>query len=112
MVANVYAPCGPDAKQGLWDALSLRLRSLVGLRVCVCVDFNAVRNTAERRSSSAGQRSLDLLGFNRFIDENFLVNLPLCGRKYTWYIGDGRSMSRLDRFLLSEERCLSWPNCK
>jgi hypothetical protein len=42
MVANVYAPCGPNAKQGCWDALSLRLRSLVGLRVCVCGDFNAV----------------------------------------------------------------------
>jgi exonuclease III len=101
MVANVYAPCDPDAKQGLWDALSSRLQSLVGMRVCVCGDFNAVRNTPERRSTSAGQRPLDQLGFNRFIDDNFLVDLPLGGRKYTWYRGDGRSMSRLDRFLLS-----------
>jgi hypothetical protein len=42
MVANVYAPCEPGAKQGLWDALSLRLQSLIGMRVCVCGDFNAV----------------------------------------------------------------------
>ncbi|KAK2361094.1 hypothetical protein QL285_086291 [Trifolium repens] len=87
MVANVYAPCDPDAKQGLWDALSSRLQSLVGMRVCVCGDFNAVRNTPERRSTSAGQRPLDQLGFNHFIDDNFLVDLPLGGRKYTWCSG-------------------------
>ncbi|MCI58612.1 endonuclease/exonuclease/phosphatase family protein, partial [Trifolium medium] len=35
----------------------------------------------------------------------------MSGQKYTWYKGDGTSMSRLDRFLLSEEWCLTWPNC-
>ncbi|GAU25959.1 hypothetical protein TSUD_373600 [Trifolium subterraneum] len=38
--------------------------------------------------------------------------LPLSGRKFTWFKGDGVSISRLDRFLLSEEWCLTWPNCK
>jgi hypothetical protein len=52
-----------------------------------------------------------LFSFNHFIDENFLVDLPLSGRKFTWYKGDGLTMSRLDRFLLSEEWCLTWPNC-
>ncbi|GAU50621.1 hypothetical protein TSUD_410220 [Trifolium subterraneum] len=33
-------------------------------------------------------------------------------RRFTWFKGDGLSMSRLDRFLLSEEWCLAWPNCK
>jgi hypothetical protein len=49
--------------------------------------------------------------FNQFIDDNGLINLPLCGRRFTWYKGDGTSMSRLDRFLLSEDWCLQWPNC-
>jgi hypothetical protein len=40
-----------------------------------------------------------------------MVDLPLCGRRYTWFKGDGTSMSRIDRFLLSEEWCLQWPNC-
>jgi len=31
--------------------------------------------------------------------------------EFTWFKGHGRSMSRLDRFLLSEEWCLLWPNC-
>lgn len=37
--------------------------------------------------------------------------LPLCGRHYTWFKGDGTSMSRIDRYLLSEEWCLRWSNC-
>jgi hypothetical protein len=53
----------------------------------------------------------DFLHFNQFIDDNVLVYLPLCGRKFTWFKVDGSSMSRLDRFLLSEAWCLSWPNC-
>jgi hypothetical protein len=55
---------------------------------------------------------LDHVPFNRFIEDNNLVDLPLHGRKFTWFKGDGLSMSRLDRFLLSEEWCLVWPNCK
>jgi hypothetical protein len=82
------------------------------MRFCVCGDFNAVRSIEERRSSSAGQRPLDTIALNCFIDEYFLINLPLCGRKFTWYRGDDLSMSRLDSFLLSEEWCLSWPNCR
>ncbi|MCH85424.1 cysteine-rich receptor-like protein kinase, partial [Trifolium medium] len=65
----------------------------------------------ERRSASDGHRSADVVPFNRFIDDNNLIDLPLCGRKYTWFRGDGLSMSRLDRFLLSGEWCLAWPNC-
>jgi hypothetical protein len=110
-VGNVYAPCEAGAKQRLWDSLSARLQVLSGMRVCVCGDFNAVRSIDERRSSSNGQRASDHLAFNRFVDENFLVDLPLCGREFTWYRGDGLVMSRLDRFLLSEEWCLAWPNC-
>jgi hypothetical protein len=109
-VANVYAPCEGGAKQRLWDSLSARLQVLRGMRVCVCGDFNAVRSIAERRSTSNGQRPSDHLDFNRFIDDNCLVDLPLCGRKFTWYRGDGLAMSRFDRFLLSEEWSLQ-KNC-
>jgi hypothetical protein len=55
---------------------------------------------------------LDHVPFNRFIEDNNLVDLSLHDRKFTWFKGDGLSMSRLDRFLLSEEWCLDWPNCK
>ncbi|CAJ2632329.1 unnamed protein product [Trifolium pratense] len=111
-VANVYAPCEDGAKQGLWDLLSVRLHLLAGKKVCVWGDFNAVKHIDERRSVRDGHRSSDHIPFNRFIEDNTLIDLPLIGRKFTWFKGDGRSMSRLDRFLLSEEWCLNWPNCK
>ncbi|CAJ2637850.1 unnamed protein product [Trifolium pratense] len=81
-------------------------------RVCVCGDFNAVKFVEERRSSRGDHRSLDHVPFNRFIEDNTLIDLPLIGRKFTWFKGDGSSMSRLERFLLSEEWCLAWPNCR
>ena len=49
--------------------------------------------------------------FNNFIDSNFLIDLPICGRLFTWFRGDGISMSRLDRFLLPEKWCEVWPTC-
>ncbi|XP_045801716.1 uncharacterized protein LOC123895416 [Trifolium pratense] len=110
-LANVYAPCDAGAKQVLWDSLSIKIQALGRSRVCVCGDFNAVRSVDERLSVRDGYRSSDHFSFNRFIDDNTLIDLPLCGRKYTWFKGDGRSMSRLDRFLLSGEWCLTWPNC-
>jgi exonuclease III len=113
-VANVHGPCEAGAKQGLWDSLAARLQTLVGKRVCVCGDFNAVRTLDERRSSRSGSRPLDHMSFNRFIDETYLIDLPLCGRRFTWFKGDDITMSQLDRFLLSEEWCLTchtwWSN--
>ncbi|GAU46950.1 hypothetical protein TSUD_180540 [Trifolium subterraneum] len=107
----LYAPCGLGAKQSLWNSLLGRILVLNGERVCVCGDFNAVRCIEERRSARAGSHSSDHIPFNRFIDDAVLIDLPLSGRKFTWYKGDGLAMSRIDRFLLSEEWCLTWPNC-
>ncbi|XP_045831047.1 exodeoxyribonuclease-like [Trifolium pratense] len=112
LLANVYAPCDDGAKQVLWDSLSMRIQASWREMVCVCGDFNAARHVDERRSVRGSQRSVDHIPFNRFIEDNNLVDLPLVGRKFTWFRGDGLSMSRLDRFLLSEEWCLTWPNCK
>ncbi|CAJ2642053.1 unnamed protein product [Trifolium pratense] len=112
LLANVYAPCDDGAMQGLWESLSARINMTGRERVCICGDFNAVRQPDERRSSRGSQRSADIVPFNHFIDANNLIDLPLIGRKFTWFKGDGLAMSRLDRFLLSEEWCLTWPNCK
>jgi len=98
-------------QNNLWDRLSSMLQQLTGKCVCICGDFNALRSVEERRSLRVYSNVLDMAPFNRFIEENLLVDLPLCGRKFTWYKGDGSSMSRLDRFLLSEDWCLVWPSC-
>ena len=95
----------------MWDCLSNRLARLVDKKVCICGDFNAVQNGEERRSVRNSVSDVDYVSFNGFIDDNLLVDLPLHGQKYTWFKGDGKSMSRLDRFLLLEEWCMEWPNC-
>ncbi|GAU31812.1 hypothetical protein TSUD_58130 [Trifolium subterraneum] len=95
-VANFYAPCDPGAKQQLWDSLYVKIQALWRFRVSVCGDLNAVRSIEEHRSVRGRPQSLDHLSFNRFIDDNKLIDLSLCGRKFTWFKGDGLSMSRLD----------------
>ena len=79
--------------------------------MCIYGDFNTVRNGEERQPVRNDILSADYAPFNCFIDDNMLVDLPLHGQKYTWFKGDRKSMSRLDRFLRSEEWCLEWPNC-
>lgn len=62
-------------------------------------DFNAIRNNNERRNCVGllkGSRD-----FGMFIDSCKLVDLPLIGKKFTWY-GPEKKKSRLDRFLVEE----------
>jgi exonuclease III len=111
-VANVYAPCEDGAKQRLWASLTPWLQSLGRRRICVCGDFNVVKHVDERHSSRLGHMFLDHIPFSRFIEDNSLVDLPLHRHKFTWSKWDGLSKSRVDRFMLSEEWCLDWHNCK
>jgi len=100
---NIYAPCDVSRQQHLWNHLSLRLGVLSSQNVCVCGDFNAVRCFEERRSVGRVYNAVRSDNFNNLIDTIAPIDLPLQG--------DGKSMSRIDRFLLSEKWCLIWPNC-
>lgn len=48
--------------------------------------------------------------FNHFINEVELEDLNVLGRRFTWYHPNGRSMSRIDRTLISEEWSQLWGN--
>jgi len=85
--------------------------SLSDQNVCVCGDFNAVRCPEERRGTSGVFNTAWSDTFNNFIEDLTLLDLPLRGRMFMWFRGDGKSMSRIDRFLLSENWCLQWSNC-
>ena len=74
-------------------------------------DFNATRSANDQRGRGTGERSEDFDDFTQFIKSNLFIDLPLCGRGFTWYCGDKVSMSPLHHFLLSEEWCVVWPNC-
>ncbi|KAG4211377.1 hypothetical protein ERO13_A02G100201v2, partial [Gossypium hirsutum] len=39
--------------------------------------------------------------FNSFIDESKVVDLPLTGKRFTWFCSNNK-MSRLDRFLVDD----------
>jgi len=102
VLVNVYAPCDIYRQQVLWNNLSNKLVSFLDQNVCICGDFNAVRCLEERRSVGSVFNQVWSTNFNNFIEGNMLVDLPLRSRNFTWFQGDGKSMSRLDRFLLSE----------
>lgn len=97
----------------LWDELiDWRRRNNVACWSIVG-DFNAVRNTNERKGTLANssQSIRESAQFNDFILDMELVDVLVTGKKYTWYRPNGSSMSRLDRFLVSMDWLVSWPHC-
>jgi len=83
-IANVYAPCESTTKNDLWVCLSQFLLDNGDENICVCGDFNSIRSEDERRGRSGGFRQSDAVNFNNFIIGSFLLDLPLCGRLFTW----------------------------
>lgn len=71
-------------------------------------DFNAVTRSRERKGVGNSSGSQEIIEFNSWVNEMQLVDPPFLGRKFTWYRADGSAMSRLDRFLLSEEWATEW----
>ncbi|GKV37516.1 hypothetical protein SLEP1_g45542 [Rubroshorea leprosula] len=104
-VVNVYSPCQLAGKRILW----LELKNLVlqsGGMWCVVGDFNAVRKVKEKIGS--GRLTTEMGEFDNFIRDSGLIDIPLVGRKFTWYQTGGKFMSRIDRALLSEEWLSTW----
>jgi exonuclease III len=101
-IVNVYSPCSLVGKKQLWaDLLAVKQSSSDG-EWCLGGDFNAVLMASERFGSSAVGRQGERVLFNQFIDEMELIDIPVLGKKLSWFSGDGKSMSRIDRFLLSD----------
>nr|GEX01706.1 RNA-directed DNA polymerase, eukaryota, reverse transcriptase zinc-binding domain protein [Tanacetum cinerariifolium] len=64
-------------------------------------DMNVVRNEQERYGSSF--KSIEADHFNAFIEFTGLIDLPIGERSFTWMNKAGTKLSKLDRFLLSED---------
>jgi len=113
VVMNVYAACTLKDKIVLWEALMTLKQSYCNFPWVLCGDFNAVRREDERkgiRGSSSQKKEID--GFNRFIENNGLLDIPSVGKKYTWFKANGTTKSILDRFLVSKEWLQLWPTAK
>ena len=103
--------CDLPAKRRLWEKL-IELRKSLGEGVwCILGDFNTVGGSDERRGVnegvSSGQRE-EIILFNNFVREVELEDLNVLGRRFSWYHPNGRSMSRIDRVLISEEWGILW----
>ncbi|MCI66388.1 endonuclease/exonuclease/phosphatase family protein, partial [Trifolium medium] len=51
---------------------------------------------------------MEMRGFGGFIEDLEMVDLPLLGCHFTWFHANGRTMSRIDRVMVSEEWREAW----
>ncbi|GKV44689.1 hypothetical protein SLEP1_g51849 [Rubroshorea leprosula] len=108
-VINVYSPCQLSGKRALWEELK-NLAAGRGGNWCFVGDFNAVRSVEEKTGNNG--LTAEIREFDGFIREMELNDLPLIGRKFTWYQASGRSMSRIDRVLLSDGWLSMWSEAR
>ncbi|CAJ2667257.1 unnamed protein product [Trifolium pratense] len=100
-IVNVYSPCNLAGKRKLWEDL-LNLRRGESGEWCIGGVFNAILHLSERKGSSVATRRSEVNFFREFVDDMELIDIPVLGKKFSWFSPDGIAMSRLDRFLLSE----------
>ncbi|MCI60007.1 endonuclease/exonuclease/phosphatase family protein, partial [Trifolium medium] len=69
----------------LWVDLLVALKIYDSRHICVVGDFNSVRSVDERKGvSEGGGWKEDTRLFNVLIENSWLADLPLMGRKFTW----------------------------
>ncbi|KAL8457740.1 hypothetical protein ACS0TY_035560 [Phlomoides rotata] len=107
VIINVYAPCLVAEKEVLWDTIKLVIEQNEEARICVVGDFNSIREVDERIGRGGEVDRKDIQIFANFISTSGLMELPLWGRKFTWYKPDGTCKSKLDRMVVNEE-WLGW----
>ncbi|XP_058774884.1 uncharacterized protein LOC131649153 [Vicia villosa] len=70
-------------------------------------DFNSVKNGGERKCMSVVGNQVEWDEFTGFINAIGLEDVPCKGKKFRWLSSDGRSKSRIDRFLVSR-KIINW----
>ncbi|XP_058785888.1 uncharacterized protein LOC131660624 [Vicia villosa] len=107
-MVNVYASCNRLERQLLWDSLiSIKARSLNEEWVVVG-DFNEVLCKEERIGVDRIRDWRGMEEFKSFVEVMELIDINCVGGKFTWYKDNGKAMSRLDRFLLSNKLIEVW----
>ncbi|GJT04678.1 RNA-directed DNA polymerase, eukaryota [Tanacetum coccineum] len=107
LIVVVYAPHDVRDKRLLWDYLSHVSNQWAG-EVVMMGDFNEVRYKSDRFGSNFNAHGADI--FNNFIINAGLEEVPLGGSAYTWCHKSASKMSKLDRFLVSENLLNTCPN--
>ncbi|XP_058757255.1 uncharacterized protein LOC131630496 [Vicia villosa] len=107
-IVCIYSSCFLEEKRHLWAEILRRKSSFSEGLWCLGGDFNAVKKTNEMKGRTGSGNLSEMAEFGAFIEEMELIDLPATGRKFTWFNAAGSSMSRLDRFLLSEGLIGAW----
>ncbi|GJR84790.1 RNA-directed DNA polymerase, eukaryota [Tanacetum coccineum] len=107
LIISVYAPQELAEKKMLWQYLKHLIDRWKG-DVIVMGDFNEVRSEDERFGSIFNDRGA--AAFNSFISSGGLVEVPSGGYSFTWSHKSASKMSKLDRFLISEDLMRTCPN--
>nr|KYP32205.1 Putative ribonuclease H protein At1g65750 family [Cajanus cajan] len=108
VVVNVYSSCHLVDKRRLWGDIIMSKRGFGSCLWCIVGDFNTVRRLEERKGGFGDHGARDMEEFNSFITEMELIDVPLVGKRFTWFRSDGSIMSRLDRVLVSESWSAHW----
>lgn len=107
-VCNVYSSCVLSYKRELWEnILDYKSRFYDGEWI-IAGDFNTVKNGSERSGRIVRGSNAEWEEFSSFIDNSGLEDVPCKGKKYSWYSGNGKPKSRIDRFLLSSKAVNDW----
>lgn len=107
-LVNVYSACSVEGKRQLWGDLQRLKGEFDDGLWCVAGDFNAVLSREERRGASNSSYLSEIRELEAFKDDMELVDVPVLGKKFTYFGPDGKSMSRVGRFLLSEGFVSRW----
>ncbi|GKA28019.1 RNA-directed DNA polymerase, eukaryota, reverse transcriptase zinc-binding domain protein [Tanacetum coccineum] len=100
----------------VWDPSSYRKKDvtvsdyfiMIRGEVIIMGDFNEVRCKSERFGSNFNVQGANV--FNSFIVNAGLEEIPLGGCSFTWCHKSATKMSKLDRFLISENLMITCPN--
>ncbi|KAJ9548105.1 hypothetical protein OSB04_020648 [Centaurea solstitialis] len=106
---NVYAPHSASKKKELWSKLLDVITTHKEVAWVIFGDFNEVRRPEERKGTVftySGAKA-----FNEFIHNGGLSEIRSGGRNFTRYSKDGSKLSKLDRFLVTNNFAGLWPNC-
>jgi len=112
-IVNVYSSGSLKEKKAIWDEINAYRACQLNRIWCVVGDFNSIRTKEERKSLVVGSNySREMREFNEFIEKAELMDIPMVGRKFTWYKPNGTAKSRIDRVLVSKEWMEEWLNSK
>jgi hypothetical protein len=103
-VVNVYSKFDLYNKRRLRVSLLMSKGGFSGDAWCLLGDFKVVLQSEERRginSHGLGDVSVEATEFNSFVENMEIIDLPVLGRKITWFHPNGLALSRIDRALVS-----------